>query len=112
MCFAPNRYIRAQDNGKIFSRRDNVALIMGRESPSQIIRRADVDVAVFQFEEIDVPHAGSRSPCAPAELRETPYALRSVASHPKREARRVADRASAINPFAVVWRRLSVPLAG
>jgi hypothetical protein len=33
-----------------------MSLLMGRHSTSQIVRRADVDVAIAQFEEVDVPH--------------------------------------------------------
>jgi hypothetical protein len=33
-----------------------VSLLMGRHSTSQIVRRADVDVAIAQLEEVDVPH--------------------------------------------------------
>jgi hypothetical protein len=33
-----------------------MSLLMGRHSTSQIVGRADVDVAIAQFEEVDVPH--------------------------------------------------------
>jgi hypothetical protein len=33
-----------------------MSLLMGRHSTSQIVCRADVDVAIAQFEEVDVPH--------------------------------------------------------
>lgn len=33
-----------------------MSLPMGRRSTSQIVRRADVDVAIAQFEEVDVSH--------------------------------------------------------
>ena len=36
-------------------------LLMGRYSTPQIVRRADVDVAIAQFEEVDVPHAATVS---------------------------------------------------
>jgi hypothetical protein len=51
------------------------------ESTAKIIRRADINVAVSQFEEINIPHVAP-SPCAPAELRETPFARLLVARHP------------------------------
>lgn len=38
-----------------------MSLLMGRHSTSQIVRRADVDVAVAQFEEVDVPHVATVS---------------------------------------------------
>jgi hypothetical protein len=51
------------------------------ESTAKIIRRTDINVAVAQFEEINIPHV-ALSPCAPSELRETPSARLLVACHP------------------------------
>ena len=38
-----------------------MSLPMGRHSTSQIVRRADVDVAIAQFEKVDVPHVATVS---------------------------------------------------
>ena len=38
-----------------------MSLLRGCQSTSQIVRRADVDVAIAQFEEVDVPHAATVS---------------------------------------------------
>src|ERR1700704_2318299 len=60
--------------------------LMRRYATPKIVGRADIDIAVVKFEKIDVPQR-QRSPCAPAELRETPFALRSPGGLPP-EARR------------------------
>ena len=60
--------------------------LMRRYETSKIVGRADLDIAIVEFEKIDVPQ-GKQSPCAPAELRETPFALRSPGGLPP-EARR------------------------
>ncbi len=43
------------------------------DATAQIIRRADIDVAVPQFQEVDIPH--SPVSLRSRELRETPFAL-------------------------------------
>ena len=41
--------------------RNDMPLLMGRHSASQIVRRTDVDVAIARFEEVDVPHVATVS---------------------------------------------------
>ena len=66
-----------------------MSLLMGRHSTSQIVRRADVDVAIAQFEEVDVPHAATVS-LRPFGRHPSPFGL-WVACHPKPAGRRVAE---------------------
>ena len=55
---------------------------MRRHATPKVAGRADIDIAIVEFEKIDVPQQ-RQSPCAPAELRETPFARKMVACHPK-----------------------------
>src|ERR1700761_3174645 len=60
-------------------RRFDVSVLMRREATTQIIGRTDVDVAVAQFEEINVPHGYS-----------LPTLLRSFGRHPTPPSTKVA----------------------
>jgi len=53
---------------------NDVPLLMRCHSTPEIIRRADIDVAVAQLKEIEIPQV-RQSPDAPAELLETPFAF-------------------------------------
>ncbi|MDB5637921.1 MAG: hypothetical protein JWP51_2829, partial [Bradyrhizobium sp.] len=55
-------------------------MLMSREPAAKIIRRTDVNVAVAELKKINVPQ--QQSPCAPVELRETPFALRPSGGPP------------------------------
>ena len=52
-----------------------MSLLMGRHSTSQIVCRADVDVAIAQFEEVDVPHVVAVSLRSYGASGDTPFAL-------------------------------------
>jgi hypothetical protein len=87
---------------------------MSREPAAKIIRRTDVNVAVAALKKINVPQ--QQSPCAPAELRETPFALRSSGGPPP-VARRAEGWRSRSPPNSIflkspgVSRRIEKPLA-
>jgi hypothetical protein len=60
-----------------------MTLLMGCNSTSKIVGRADIDVAVAELGKIDVPH-GNSLPTLLSELQETPFTLAvSGACHPK-----------------------------
>ena len=43
----------------MLARRDNVAILMRREPAAKVVRRADVNVAVTEFGEIDGPQGAA-----------------------------------------------------
>ena len=80
-CFVSDRHISAKNQRRMLACRNDMALLMGRQSTSQIVRRADVDVAIAQFEEVGVPHAATVS-LRSFGRHPSPFGLR-VACHPK-----------------------------
>ena len=72
--FLPDGNVRAKGCRQVFAGGGNTTLLMRGKTAAKIVCRADIDVAVAELDEIDVPHA-IWSPCAPTELRETPFAL-------------------------------------
>ncbi len=81
--FICNRHIRAKNCRQVLARGNDMALLMRCKSTPKIVGRADIDVAVAEFKEIDVPQA--QSPYAPdGASGDTlcPVGLR-VACHPK-----------------------------
>jgi hypothetical protein len=62
--FVHYRHIGLQDSGNVLFGRKDISALMGIETPTEIVCRSHVNIAVRQFEEIDVPHR-PQSPCAP-----------------------------------------------
>jgi hypothetical protein len=60
-CFISNRHIRAKNQRQVLARGDDMPLLMRCNSTSEIVSRADIDVAVVPFEEVDVPHVATVS---------------------------------------------------
>lgn len=54
--FIGHRHIRTHNQKQILPRGNDMPLPMRHKSPPKIIRRADVDVAVTELKEMDVPH--------------------------------------------------------
>ena len=48
--------VRTKDYWQTFACRNDMSLLMRCNSASEIVGRADIDVAIAEFEEIDVPH--------------------------------------------------------
>ena len=64
MRFVSHRHIRSQDRRQKPVCGNNFSLLMGCEAASKIVGRADVDIAVLQFEGIDIPHGATLpTPC-------------------------------------------------
>ena len=68
-----------QFDWQIGSGRKNQTRLMRGKASSQVVRRADVDVAVAQLKEVDVPQM-RRSPCAALPRREIALRVASGAS--------------------------------